>query len=822
MKIFLSLLLLVSSIKSYCTNYYFSTSGNDANVGTTNMSPFKTITKLNTLPLVAGDTVFFKSGEVFRGQITVSASGNALQPIVFAAYGVGNAPIISGAELVTGFTLNGSKYEKTLTQKTNNFFVSDKEQILARYPNTGRYLALDSAQKTYLKDAELASLPSNFINNSRICIHTAQWCWEKTNTANYNNAEKITYTTATNLAAIANYGYFLYDNINLLDTANEWKFDSTTMLLSYMPANGINPNSVTCEVAVYTDGMKLTGNASYITIMNLMFDKQMNAGISTASINNKYIYVDGCSFYRQYNYGFYDRGKYNQVANSFFRECDGFGILVTGTGAGNTVVHHNTFRNIGPYRNSGIGTEINLTAIKFAFVDSCHAHHNDIDSTGYCGISADGGYHIVEKNIIKNAMLLNNDGAALKSFAVASHHITYRNNFITSSDGNTEGTYNPNFSTPAIYFDFNVNNCLIQDNTIYGRNQKAIFQNAGNYNNSIIGNNIHGANYGIDLNGHPNANTADTINGYTIKRNSIFLRNSFEYIYRQVDFSNTFNYGLIDSNYYFQPYAANKFIQRIVGSSTTSVAYNSWQAAGFDAHSKVNNFMWATGVDSSQIFINPTDNIAPQNLGSWLWQDLDGNLVTSLTLQPWASKILIRTATLMPLTITNFNAALLNKELVTCNWETRNETNLSYFNIQKSSNEKNFTTIAREAAKNNSVNTYSYNYNCAALDCDGFYRIEAVDIDGKKNYSITKRISSSSTLPSIIVYPNPTYTYTIINSNDVLKEVKLFNANGKLLQVVKAVSTTQIINTSNLSKGIYILAAETKLGKKIIKKLIVL
>jgi len=63
-----------------------------------------------------------------------------------------------------------------------------------------------------------------------------------------------------------------------------------------------------------------------------------------------------------------------------------------------------------------------------------------------------------------------------------------------------DGTYQANFITPAIYFDFNVNNSIIKNNTVYGRTQKGIFQNAGDSSNTIAGNIIYGSNIGLDLN----------------------------------------------------------------------------------------------------------------------------------------------------------------------------------------------------------------------------------------------------------------------------------------------------------------------------------
>ena len=50
--------------------YYLSVSGNDKNAGT-KMQPWKTIQKLNSIPLKPGDKVLFKAGEIFSGTIQI-------------------------------------------------------------------------------------------------------------------------------------------------------------------------------------------------------------------------------------------------------------------------------------------------------------------------------------------------------------------------------------------------------------------------------------------------------------------------------------------------------------------------------------------------------------------------------------------------------------------------------------------------------------------------------------------------------------------------------------------------------------------------------
>lgn len=50
------------------TTYYVSASGNDANDGQSEAKPFRTLTKVNTLTLHAGDKILLKRGDTFNDQ----------------------------------------------------------------------------------------------------------------------------------------------------------------------------------------------------------------------------------------------------------------------------------------------------------------------------------------------------------------------------------------------------------------------------------------------------------------------------------------------------------------------------------------------------------------------------------------------------------------------------------------------------------------------------------------------------------------------------------------------------------------------------------
>lgn len=634
-----ALLFLISllTLQLHATGYYLSNSGNDNNAGTSAATPWKTIGRLNMATLAPGDTVYFNRGDIFRGNVSVAQSGTAASPIVFTAWGSGNNPVISGAELLTGWTLSGGIYAAPVGMTVRNFFVNDREQTIARYPNNGTYLWLDSAKTSYLKDADLTQ-SSGYWNGAKVCIHTAQWCWEKTGVS-ASIPGKLTFSSPVTLNALPGYAYFLYDRLDLLDTSNEWMYDSATAKVYYYPGAGDDPNAQTCEASVYSGGITLNSGVSYISITGITFEKQYQAGVAMQG-SNTYVHISNCGFYRQYNYGVEVMGSYHHIETSQFREMDAHAIQVSN--GGSTEIDHNTMSAIGLVRNNGIGGQSNGSAVKLAFTDHCHVHHNVVDSTGYCGISADGTYHVVERNILSHCMLINNDGAPLKSFGSGSSNNTFSNNFVSNSPGNTEGTVNANFVTPGIYFDFYVNNSTVKDNTLYDQTPKGIFMNSGTPNNTITGNVVYGAAWGLDLNGNPL--TGNAITGDVIKKNVYFAFQATDVLMRQVDFTNSFNYGVLDSNYYFHPYAGNRHVLRMNGTTPHYWGWSDYQAnaGGQDAHSKPGFVSWTYPYNGSRLFMNQTDDPMTISLGDSLWLDLDSNQVCgSLTLQPFTSKVLI-------------------------------------------------------------------------------------------------------------------------------------------------------------------------------------
>lgn len=77
-------------------DYYVSPAGNDSNAGTTSAAPWKTVGKVNSRNLAAGDRVFFQGGQVFSDaglKLASNDTGTALAPVVIGSYGTGRATL---------------------------------------------------------------------------------------------------------------------------------------------------------------------------------------------------------------------------------------------------------------------------------------------------------------------------------------------------------------------------------------------------------------------------------------------------------------------------------------------------------------------------------------------------------------------------------------------------------------------------------------------------------------------------------------------------------------------------------------------------------
>ncbi len=159
--------MIMGAIAPYdVTNLYIASNGNDTNPehGHSIGAPLETIDKLNTITIKAGDSVFFKAGDTFSGQVIVAQAGTSTSPIVITSYGVGAKPIISGAITLTNWVQSGNVWACKPSSRITCLYVNSTRAVLARIPNRLTYTIVHvNGRKTLIEAAEFNAAPNYWV-----------------------------------------------------------------------------------------------------------------------------------------------------------------------------------------------------------------------------------------------------------------------------------------------------------------------------------------------------------------------------------------------------------------------------------------------------------------------------------------------------------------------------------------------------------------------------------------------------------------------------------------------------------------------------------
>ena len=172
---------------------------------------------------------------------------------------------------------------------------------------------------------------------------------------------------------------------------------------------------------------------------------------------------------------------------------------------------------------------------------------------------------------------------------------------------------------------------------------------------------------------------------------------------------------------------------------------------------------------------------------------------------------------ILPLTLLNFT---VEKQGATAqlNWQTANEVNTYYFDIQRSTDGIHFTSVGKVTAKGNSSakNNYSFADDVStAAKGKLYYRLTMVDKDGSFSYSRIAFITIDAGEIKITVIPNPAHDYFIVSNyqNIAANKAKIIvrDLQGRTLLTQDFTNGTgQKINVSALSKGMYFVSIVTQ------------
>ncbi len=166
----------------------------------------------------------------------------------------------------------------------------------------------------------------------------------------------------------------------------------------------------------------------------------------------------------------------------------------------------------------------------------------------------------------------------------------------------------------------------------------------------------------------------------------------------------------------------------------------------------------------------------------------------------------------LPVTLISFSGSLVNGQS-TLAWSTASESNNKGFDILRSTDGQNFSSIGFVNSKGQNGNAataldYSFVDRTAAAGVN-YYQLNQIDNDGKSELS-KEVVSVNVTLSgdAITVYPNPVTSYVNVSTGGLDHKgfkYEIFDGNGKKVVSQKAKSGEQQISVANLAPSVYFL-----------------
>lgn len=183
----------------------------------------------------------------------------------------------------------------------------------------------------------------------------------------------------------------------------------------------------------------------------------------------------------------------------------------------------------------------------------------------------------------------------------------------------------------------------------------------------------------------------------------------------------------------------------------------------------------------------------------------------------------------LPVDLVSFDVNAYNTHDAILDWATASELNNSHFEVQRSFDGYNFTTIDEVKGNGTSHSLINYSYVDETIPPHQnivYYRLNQVDYNGESELSDVRLVQFEgfSNAP-LVVYPNPTKSETTILLGDNVSqgEYTITDLVGKqwMADIVRAGSKSIELDFTNLPSGVYIATLNTENDSKhvrIVKK----
>lgn len=501
-------LILISTLLTFkqgnATNYYFSTLNGDDSRTTLEAqnpaTPWQTIDKLNEIAptLQAGDSILFRRGEAFEGNIVIAQSGSSTAPIVLSGYGNGPAPIISGFTKVSDWVYigNGIYESRALaTQSTLNMVLIDSvNYAMGRFPNADApnkgYLNFEEDDEEFsITDYELEANPN--WSGATAVIRMRRWILDRVE-IDEHDGQTLFLNSESDYVPQVGYGYFIQNHIRTLDQFGEWFYKRSSKKLavyfgSDRPENHeiyVSTRNYLFEIKgdfVVLDGLQIEGANSYgiFCAQRGMTDLTVkNCKINFSGINGIYL-IEGANFI---------------LESSEIWNTNNNGVYLVFRSP-NAQIRNNKIINTGMQAGMGLSGDGNYIGV-FCRSSGLTAEHNEILNTGYNGLQFYQSNILIRNNYIDGFCLVKDDGGGIYTFSGNSPTFFNRkvlNNIVLNGPGVPEGARNTaNRVGVGIYMDSKAMNVEIAGNTVENCSRSGINLhdcNTFNIHDNVLSNN---------------------------------------------------------------------------------------------------------------------------------------------------------------------------------------------------------------------------------------------------------------------------------------------------------------------------------------------
>lgn len=174
--------------------------------------------------------------------------------------------------------------------------------------------------------------------------------------------------------------------------------------------------------------------------------------------------------------------------------------------------------------------------------------------------------------------------------------------------------------------------------------------------------------------------------------------------------------------------------------------------------------------------------------------------------------IVVGNSSAMPVKLLQFTARKTAGKQIQLNWATAQETNSKSFEVERSEDGKQYSTIATLTAGGNTHTLINYTTTDEQPARANYYRLKQIDLDGTYSYSAVKFVMMDE-IAGAKLYPVPAHTTLTIEHSSVLTSVSISDISGRLLSTQNAFTATATVDVSGLEAGVYVIEYTDESGQ---------